>query len=183
MIPAPLPKLELVTPFPPEAYSELHRWFIQMPDKSLDDSWPKNFEDVCRMFDARSETEYTCMVAENGTPVGFIGFQQLTPHLGSLRGVCFDQKVHGNGTALRALRAVLQQQFDHGIYKVMAFPFVDNPRAHRFYQKLGAVDEGILRNHTLRDGKMVDLHLMAFFAPDDGYSLRKTIPLLLNEAA
>jgi RimJ/RimL family protein N-acetyltransferase len=162
-------RIELVTPFPREFYKQLHRWFIQYPDKMMDDTWPKDFDAVCQAIDARSETEYTCMVTENGTPAGFIGYQQLTPHVGSLRGVCFDKKVHGNGTALRALRAVLQQQFDNGTYKIMAFPYVDNPRSHRFYQKLGAQDEGILRKHTLRGGEMVDMHLMAFFAPDDGY--------------
>ncbi len=171
MTPAPQPKLELITPFPPEFYSELHRWLIQSSDKMLDQFAPRTLEDLSQAITQRSETEYTCMVAENGTPVGFIGYQDLTPHVGSLRGVCFDKSVHGNGTAKRALRQVLQQQFDRGIHKINAFPFSDNARSVAFYYKLGAKYEGLLREHTLRNGKLTDLLCLAFFAKHDGYPI------------
>lgn len=169
MTPAQQPKLELITPFPPEFYAEMYRWFIQTRDNFFDDFAPRDFDGVCQVITQRSETEYTCLVTENGTPVGFIGYQDLTPHVGTLRGVCFDKAVHGNGTAKRALRQVLQQQFDRGIHKINAFPFADNARSIGFYYKLGAKYEGLLREHTLRNGKLTDMLCLAFFAKNDGY--------------
>lgn len=176
MTPAAQPKLELISPFPSEFYSELHRWFVQSSDKMLDEWAPKTLDELSQTIAQRSETEYTCMVTENGTPVGFIGYQDLTPHVGSLRGVCFDKAVHGNGTALRTVRQVLQQQFDRGIHKIMAFPFADNARSIGFYYKLGAKYEGLLREHTLRNGLLTDMLCLAFFAKNDGYPSQYNYP-------
>lgn len=169
MTPSPQPKLELISPFPPEFYPNLFHWAHQYPERMMDDHWPKDLDGLEAALDQRSETEYTCLVTENGTPVGFIGYQDLTPHVGSLRGVCFDKAVHGNGTAKRALRQVLQRQFDRGIHKIMAFPFADNARSIGFYYKLGAKYEGLLREHTLRNGLLTDMLCLAFFAKHDGY--------------
>lgn len=169
MIPARSATVELVSPFPRDLYNFAREWFMQYPERMLDDYWPKDFAGQTAELDRRTSTECTYAVIENGVPVGFIGYMRLSSLVGSLRGVCFDKKVHGNGTALRALRTVLQEQFDLGVHKIMAFPFADNQRSYAFYKKLGAVDEGFLKEHTMRGGKLTDMHMLAFFAPHDGY--------------
>ncbi len=161
-------KIELQSPFPRELYKVLQRWLYQFPNRAVDDSWPDSTQ-LCEEMDRRGEQEYTCAVIENGTPVGFIGYMNISGVVGSLRGVCFTQEVHGNGTAARALRQVLQQQFDAGIHKVLAFPFADNHRARAFYKKLGATDEMLLREHAFRGGVLTDMMLLTFFARSDGY--------------
>jgi RimJ/RimL family protein N-acetyltransferase len=166
---SPHKKLELVSPFPSEFYPNLLEWVQQYPLKMMDDSWPKDLAGLSSTLDLRSECECTALVTENGKPVGFIGYQDLTSHVGSLRGVCFDKAVHGNGTAFRALRVVLQRQFDRGIHKIMAFPFADNPRSVAFYYKLGAKYEGLLKEHTKRNGLLTDMLCLAFFAKDDAH--------------
>lgn len=164
-------KIELVSPFPSEFYRNLFEWACQFPERMMDDYWPKDLDGLSSTLDLRSESEYTALVVENGEPVGFIGYQDLTPHVGTLRGVCFDNVVHGNGTAFRALRQVLQKQFDRGIHKILAFPFADNHRSIAFYYKLGAKREGVLREHTIRNGKLIDMLCLAFFAEHDAYSV------------
>lgn len=164
-----MPAIELVNPFPPEFHDHLYQWMMQFPERTMDDFWPSDPQDFADAIKNRSLTEETFLIVEDGSPVGFIGYCRVTPHLGSLRGVCFTQEVHGNGTPLRALRKLLQMEFDCGVYKVMAFPFSDNPRAIAFYKKLGAMEEGIFSKHTLRGGKAIDLQVLAFFASADGY--------------
>lgn len=165
----PSTKIELVSPFPVELYVALYDWSMQFPDRTMDDFWYKDMDVLCRELDRRGGEEDTYAVIENGKPVGFIGFMKLTPHLGTLRGVCFTREVHGNGTAVRALRSVLQQQFDEGVHKIMAFPFWDNLRARAFYKKLGAVQEKRLEEHTMRNGVLTDMSMLSFFAHADGY--------------
>lgn len=160
---------ELVSPFPEKYYHLLHEWTFEYPERIRDDSWPKTVGELRDMMNARAAVELTVCVVENSVPVGFIGYAAIDDHKGTLRGVCFTKTVHGNGTAFRALRMVLQQQFDGGIHKIYAFPFADNGRALRFYQKLGAKQEGYLEENTTRDGKLVDMLLLSFFAKHDTY--------------
>ena len=161
--------IQLVTPFPLELHGMLHRWMLEFPERTLDDFWPRNPQAFSDAIEARSIAEKTFLVTEDEKPVGFIGYCRITSHLGSLRGVCFTREVHGNGTAVRVVRKLLQCEFDEGVHKIMAFPFTDNLRAIAFYKKLGAIKEGTLAKHTIRGGKVTDLLAMAFFAPADGY--------------
>lgn len=160
---------ELVSPFPEKWYHLLHEWSFEYPERVRDDFWPKTVGELRDELNRRATSELTVAVVEDGVPVGFIGYSGITSHIGTLRGVCFTKTVHGNGTPLKALRMVLQQQFDGGVHKILAFPFADNARAIAFYYKLGAKYEGCLRQHTLRKGKLTDMLLLAFFAEHDTY--------------
>lgn len=162
-------KFELVSPFPEKYYHLLHDWTFEYPERVRDDSWPKDLGSLRDMMNARAASELTVCVMQEGVPVGFIGYANIDHHKGTLRGVCFTKSVHGNGVPFRALRMVLQQQFDSGIHKIYAFPFADNARAIGFYYKLGAKFEGHLRENTTRDGVLTDMLLLAFFAKHDTY--------------
>ena len=164
-------RIELVTPFPRENYLLIHRWMLEHRERMLDNFWPAALDKFAAELDRRAAAgERSSLVLQDGAPVGFLGYARITPHLGTLRGVCFAHEVHGNGTALRALRTLLQAEFDAGVYKILAWPFADNRRARAFYAKAGGIHQGLLERHTVRGGVMVDICLMAFFAPQDGYS-------------
>ena len=166
------PVVHLIDPFPAEHIDKAFEWMHEYPERSLDDSMPKTKREFQAMMERRGEEEYTYCVMQDGEPVGFIGFAFTGPITGSMRGVCFTKSVHGNGTAVRAMRGVLQQHFDYsGMHKISAFPFADNHRAIAFYKKLGAKTEGVLRQHSKRDGKFVDIVMLSFFAQDDGYRM------------
>lgn len=161
--------VERLSPFPRDLYSLVRKWIDQFPDQMADDFWPREKHAFASEMDQRRVKEHTWLVLQDGEPVGFIGYAGMTPHLASLRGICFSKHVHGNGTALRALRACLQEQFDAGVYKICAYPFADNARSIAFYRKLGAKTEGLFRGHTTRGGRLTDVLAMAFFASQDAY--------------
>jgi RimJ/RimL family protein N-acetyltransferase len=162
-------KVQLVSPVPQECYALIRDWAHECPMQAYDDFWPRTLREFSDTMRRRAASECTYLVKKDDQPVGFIGYARLTPHLGSLRGVVFSKDVHGDGTAVKAMRSVLHQAFDEGVFKIMAFPFADNGRAVRFYSKLGAVQEALLMKHTLRRGKLIDVVGMAFFADRDGY--------------
>ncbi|MGH9666932.1 MAG: GNAT family N-acetyltransferase, partial [Bryobacteraceae bacterium] len=67
------------------------------------------------------------------------------------------------GVAAQAVRAFLLERFAGGVEKVSAAFFANNARIERFLDKLGAEPEGYLRRQTLRDGRAVDMRLVAIF--------------------
>lgn len=169
------PNFSLTLPFPTEYYPNLFEWVNQYPERMMDDFWPKNLKDFTTVIETRNNTEQTILVKEGDCPVGFVGYMDCNEHVGSLRGVCFDKTVHGSGIAKCSVRQILQSQFDRGIHKINAFPFVDNTRSIAFYYSLGAKYEGVLREHTIRNGKLTDLLCLAFFAKHDGYPTNKDV--------
>lgn len=160
----------ITSPFPLRFCSDLLDWCNESAVQAMDDFWPKTVEALSAEIEGRSRTERTCLICKGGLPVGYIGYNRINSHVGTLRGVCFAKSVHGDGTALRALRRVLWMAFDSGVHKVMAFPFSDNARAIVFYEKLGAETEGLLLEQTLRNGRLTDVNCMAFFADKDGHA-------------
>ncbi len=80
-----------------------------------------------------------------------------------LRGVCFAREVHGSGIPLAAIKGAIEALYADGIEKISARIFADNDRAWRFFQKLGAVEEGLLRAETTRAGELLDLRVIALF--------------------
>jgi RimJ/RimL family protein N-acetyltransferase len=161
---------KLTSPFPLQFCADLLAWCNESAVQAMDDFWPKTVEALWVEIERRSKTEQTNLISNDGSPVGYIGYCRINSHVGTLRGVCFAKSVHGDGTALRALRKVLWMAFDSGVHKVMAFPFSDNARAIAFYEKLGAETEGLLLEQTLRDGRLTDVACMAFFADKDGHA-------------
>lgn len=157
--------VEIVSPFSRAHYRPLWEWMCYFPREMFDDfeRWEtyRHFE---KEMDRRAEAETTWMATEAGVPVGFMSAAKHNDHLASMRGICFAKEVHGTGVPLRAMRLCLDQIFATGVYKINSYAFVDNLRSIRFYKKLGAREQGLLERHTLRNGKMTDILLQAFFA-------------------
>lgn len=162
-------KVELVEKFPRELYKLLLRWMDEYPERNFEDSVPRDYVGFRRFVEDKNVKEEPWLVKKDGEPVGYMCFAPIAQGLGSMRGVCFSKFVHGDGTAARAMRCLLQRVFDRGFHKVMCFPFADNHRAISFYKKLGAVEEGHLKHHLFRNGKLIDLKLLSFFSKHDGY--------------
>ncbi|HXR36381.1 MAG TPA: GNAT family protein [Candidatus Binataceae bacterium] len=162
----PASAIALISPFPREHYRLLDRW-TRGSEYMRDDFWPREFGALATELDRRAGQELTCLVTLDGEPAGFIGYAAISAHLGMLRGVIFAPRFRGHGTAVCALRTFLGQRFAGGVHKILAGPFAANKRAIAFLYKLGARDEGLLREHTVRTGQMIDVRLMAFFAPEE----------------
>lgn len=141
-------------------------WLRQHPELNFDDAGPTTALDLEDEMRRRREAgERTWGVSFAGDPVGAIGYAPITHRLGTFHGICFTDEVQGLGIAQTAVRMVLDDLYAEGVEKVSASFFAHNTRVHRFFARLGAVEEGLLRAHTTRHGQPIDMRLMALFAP------------------
>lgn len=156
------PNLE---PFPFDRLRDLWAWLKQFPENNFDDEGPRTLGELDAMLRARLDGgEYLFAVRDAaGELCGAVGFQLCASHLGMFRGIVFDRRVHGTGIAAAAVQRVIDAAFAAGISKVSALYYADNPRIHRFLQKLGAKPEGLLRKHAPRGGQLVDVRVAAIF--------------------
>jgi RimJ/RimL family protein N-acetyltransferase len=135
----------------------------EFPEHNFDDSGPETLADFEEMIADRLRRE-TMVVFEVGDELaGAAAFEALSCRTGMLRGVCFARQVHGTGIPLAAMRSAIAGLYASGIEKIAARIFADNTRAWLFFQKLGAVEEGLLHAETTRAGQLVDVRMIAFF--------------------
>jgi ribosomal-protein-alanine N-acetyltransferase len=74
-------------------------------------------------------------------------------------GYWLGQPYWGQGLASEALAAVLRFGFEElELNKIYATHIPENPASGRVMQKNGMVQEGLLAQHTKRDGRYFDLH-------------------------
>jgi RimJ/RimL family protein N-acetyltransferase len=155
--------LDLITPFPLSAAEDAWEWAKHAPTQSFDDYGPQSLEEFRMELAERNRTEHTWAVTAAGVPVGFVGFQWTSDRTGMMRGIVFAPWVHGRGVARNGVRAVLHELFSAGCEKVSATYFSENKQIDRFLKKLGAVEEGLLRQQTLQGGRPIDMRIVAIF--------------------
>lgn len=102
--------------------------------------------------------EKTWAVYRDGELGGIVSFQALTPWLGTAH-CLFKKNLWGFETTIPALRTVAEEIFATGIWKLTVMPFRDNLQIKGVLKRLGAECEGTLREHTVREGKPVDVLL------------------------
>ena len=68
----------------------------------------------------------------------------------------------GRGIMTAVVQRVCQHAFDDfGLAKITAHVFTHNPASARVLEKCGFQQEGLLRKHFLKDGKLIDAWLFA----------------------
>ena len=137
------------------------------PEHNLNDSSPRTALEWNNELQRRQDAgEIVYEVLYGGNPVGIVGVAQATPEVAAFHGIAFLSEMHGSGVPLEAVRRVIDRIFSYtSASKISATYHADNPRIRRFLQKLGAVDEGYLRQHIKRNGQMIDLFMIAIFKP------------------
>jgi ribosomal-protein-alanine N-acetyltransferase len=65
----------------------------------------------------------------------------------------------GQDYALEAMQAVISYAATHGLRRLVARTHLGNRRSDSLLEKLGFVEEGLLRGHVLRDGDRRDCRL------------------------
>jgi RimJ/RimL family protein N-acetyltransferase len=81
-------------------------------------------------------------------------------HSGTLN-VALVPRFRDRGLGFRLISATLEQARRVGLVRIQLFAHADNPRAIALYRKVGFVEEGVLRDAALMDGKFRDSLLMA----------------------
>ncbi|HZZ32141.1 MAG TPA: GNAT family N-acetyltransferase [Phenylobacterium sp.] len=74
-------------------------------------------------------------------------------------GFMLGREAWGQGYALEAMQAVLAYAATSGLRRLMARSHLGNRRSDTLLEKLGFVEEGMLRGHVLRDGERRDCRL------------------------
>ena len=102
------------------------------------------------------------------TAVGLFQIRGLEPGLRTVEwGFALASSFWGTGVFQESAGLILDFLFEHaGAHRVEARAAAKNGRGGRALEKLGAVQEGILRRATLRDGEYLDQVLYAIVADD-----------------
>ncbi|MFD3560150.1 GNAT family N-acetyltransferase [Streptomyces sp. NPDC058686] len=73
----------------------------------------------------------------------------------------------GRGIGTEAMRLIVGHGFERlGLHRVALDLFSHNHRARHVYEKVGFVEEGVVRQSVLRDGQWYDETLMSVLAPE-----------------
>lgn len=158
--------VELVSPLPISWCPDVWGWLQVDPTANFDDYGPQNQEQFANECQRRFQSEWIWGVAVDGQRAGAVGAVSMTPRLVSLHGIVFRESVRGTGAAHIGVSKVLDVLWNNGVEKVIASYFSDNMRVHSFLKKLGAVEEGYLKAHTIRNGEPIDMRLVAWFRED-----------------
>jgi ribosomal-protein-alanine N-acetyltransferase len=119
----------------------------------------------------RAAGNYACFaVVPQGmdTAVGLFQVRQLEPGWGTAEwGFAIGSAFWGTGIFSEGARIVLDFVFETlGVHRLEARAAVENGRGNGALQKVGAVQEGILRRSFLRNGQYMDQALWAILADE-----------------
>jgi ribosomal-protein-alanine N-acetyltransferase len=119
----------------------------------------------------RAAGNYACFaIVPHGmdTAVGLFQVRQLEPGWGTAEwGFALGSAFWGTGIFSEGSEMVLDFVFETvGVHRLEARAAVQNGRGNGALQKVGAVQEGILRRSFLRDGQYMDQALWAILAED-----------------
>ncbi len=152
-----------LVPFQPAWIDMAWEWLNQDRHVNFDDYGPRTVEEFADNLLSRVERGQTIMaVLKGGVPVGMIGFQPVTERLGQFAGICIAKQAQRKSVGTIAVGILLLSLYSEGFEKIEAAFFADNEGVEALFRKLGAREEGILLEHTLRGGKPVDMKLMGF---------------------
>ncbi len=112
-------------------------------------------------------------IAERGTDecVGHVGLYKIDYRVGKAEFaiVIGDTRWLGRGYGTRVTRTLIEWAFlQLNLSKVSLAVLDNNQRALHIYEKLGFKREGVLKDEQIRDGKYLDLILMAVFRAEWG---------------
>ena len=121
----------------------------------------------------RSRTEpanSTLLVArQDGAIVGLLDFAGGTlaeeAHAGTF-GLSVKRGHRGKGVGTRLVEALLAWAPAHGVWRIQAWAWVNNPQAVALYERLGFLREGLCQGAVVLDGGPIDVVLLARLLTD-----------------
>ncbi len=129
-------------------------------------SKPPTIEEHRRWFDAMrvssDRLEFVICTATD-VPIGTIGLSGIDgQHKRAEYGILIGEpSALGKGVAAEASSLLLAYAFQTlGFHRVFLHMFRDNVRARRLYERLGFVEEGVLRQHAVRGETYIDVVIM-----------------------
>lgn len=101
---------------------------------------------------------------EDARIVGLIGLlaRQLAEerHTGEF-GLSVAREYRGRGIGTALIEALVEWASEHGITRIEAKSWANNPGSARLYKRMGFEEEGRARGAIIRDGELIDVVLLA----------------------
>ncbi len=158
--------VEIISPLPRSWWPNVWAWLQDDRALSFDDYGPETEAEFENQLEVRLQREWLWGVTADGESVGAIGVAPVSDRMASLHGIVFKESARGKGIAAVAVKKVLDALWLTGMEKIVATYFSDNMRVHGFLKHLGAVEEGYLKAHSVRQGMPIDMRLVAWFRED-----------------
>lgn len=119
-------------------------------------------------LDEHNPDGFNFLVCADGDPVGTVGSLDVAQEWGTAQlGYAIHPEHWSQGYATAAVDLVVDYAIDELRFeKVTARVFETNPASARVLEKVGFVEEGVLREHVLVDGDRVDLRLFCVLAAE-----------------
>jgi len=143
-------KIELVFPFPPYLWPVAFSWLAPVRQIVCDDYSPKTIAAYVEL--AIRDNIEAWGVSSDGRIVGVVTFEPVNPACALIH-FLFCPGWRGKARTDAAARVVLGHAFESGIEKVLGIMPENNRLAIALAVRVGAKVEGLLRNHSVRDGK------------------------------
>ena len=132
---------------------------------------PAGVPDESRPFFREGEDPADTLVAMlDGAVVGYARLRNALPvpshlHVLEINGLAVDPDVAGRGVGRTLVEAAVAEARRRGARKVSLRVLGSNAVARRLYARCGFVEEGVLRDEFVLDGRFVDDVFMARFLP------------------
>ena len=170
---APLAPLRVSSPFPAHSLFDVWDWALPVMEKVNDDFGPTTREDFVDEQLRLNDLTWTYQVEGNEIEVplvttwgvwrgeelgGFVMFKRDAYRVwtGDAHTI-FKRSFWGWPTTVPALVEIARQIFRSGIKRIGMSPFETNHTIRSLISHIGAVQEGTLRSHTIKDGKFIDV--------------------------
>ncbi|HEX8971211.1 UDP-4-amino-4,6-dideoxy-N-acetyl-beta-L-altrosamine N-acetyltransferase [Oryzihumus sp.] len=156
--------------------AEEHRWQLldwrNDPDVArymyTTDPIPREVHDAWFTKLLTAEDRRGWAVVMDGKPVGAAFLSEIDPDNGRASWAFYlaDPSTRGRGVGSAVEYLVLEHVFSElKLHKLCCEVLSFNQAVVAMHQKFGFEQEGLLREHWLRDGERVDVHVLAMFAP------------------
>jgi RimJ/RimL family protein N-acetyltransferase len=130
-------------------------------------SRPQEVEWVRRTLASTSERVWSVFAEDDGRYLGQVGLHQMhsQSRVGRLGIIIAARKEMGRGYGTAAIHQALDAAFSQlGLHKVWLIVFRHNQRSREIYQRIGFVEEGVLREEYFHEGRWHDMVRMSVLA-------------------
>ena len=153
------------SPFPLFALPRLWTWVQRVRRHVCDDFSPTTIEQFVEQWQGdMARGGRTWAVYKGKDLVGLISAEQLSPVVATVH-LLFHKSGWGHDTTVPALQEVFRDVFERA-QKITALVFADNANVIGLARKVGAEKEGVLRAHTLREGRPADMVALGLLKED-----------------
>lgn len=126
-------------------------------------------------YDEDRSYEFAITNKENGELLGAIALSNNQKSKNGAIAYWIGEKYWGKGYGTEAVKALIDFAFEEKkLHKVFARYFKSNPASGKIMEKIGMKQEGLLKDHVLKDGKYEDLFYYGIINPQEDFKEKIT---------